>query len=84
VAGPDSGLLSRGVLGLGLVRIRPEVELVGGVRVVAGAGVGVRGIVGDDLLAGPTRNESFCVSPASIAETKWEVLGVGHQHTMAR
>jgi hypothetical protein len=67
-------LLSRGILGLGLVRIRPEVELVGGVRVVAGARVGVRGVVGDDLLAGPARDESFRVSPASIAETKREVL----------
>jgi hypothetical protein len=43
-------------------------------RVVAGAGVGVRGIVGDDLLASPARNESFRVSSASIGETKREVL----------
>jgi hypothetical protein len=47
------------VLGLGLVRVRPEVELVGGVRVVAGDGVGVRVVLGDDLLAGPARSESF-------------------------
>jgi hypothetical protein len=38
------------------------------------SGVGVRGVVGNDLLAGPACNESFRVSPASIAETKREVL----------
>jgi hypothetical protein len=67
-------LLSRGVLGLGLFRVRTEVELVGGVRVVAGAGVGVRSIVRDNLLAGPARDESFRVNPAGVAETKREVL----------
>jgi hypothetical protein len=67
-------LLSRGVLGLRLVGVRTEVELVGGVRVVAGAGVGVRCVVRDDLLADPACNESFRVSSASIAETKREVL----------
>jgi hypothetical protein len=67
-------LLSRGVFGLGLVRIRPEVELVGGVRVVAKAGVRVRSIVGQNLLASPARNERFYMGPASIAEAKWEVL----------
>jgi hypothetical protein len=78
-------LLGRGVLGFGLVR--PEVELVGGVRVVAGAGVGVRSVVGDDLLAGPARNESFRMGPASITETKREVLvewGVGTRWLSSR
>jgi hypothetical protein len=73
-------LLSRGVLGLGLVRVRPEVELIGGVRVVAGAGVGARDVVGDDLLVVPARNKRFRMGPASVAETKREVLvewGVG-------
>jgi hypothetical protein len=37
------------VLGLELVRVRPEVELVGGVRVVARDGVGVGVVLGDDL-----------------------------------
>jgi hypothetical protein len=36
--------------------------------------VGVRGVVGDDLLAGPARNESFRMGPASTAEAKREVL----------
>jgi hypothetical protein len=77
-------LLSRVVLGLRLVRVRPEVELVGGVRVVAGDGVGVRVVAGDgvgvrvvfgdDFLAGPTRNESLRMGPASVAEAVWEVL----------
>jgi hypothetical protein len=60
-------LLDRGVLGLGL-GVRAEVELAGGVRVVAGVGVGVRGVVGDDLLAGPTRSESLRMGLASVAE----------------
>jgi hypothetical protein len=67
-------LLSRGVLRLGLVRVRSEVELVGGVRVIAGGGVGVRKVVGDDLLASPTCSESLRMGPASIAEAIWEVL----------
>jgi hypothetical protein len=66
-------LLSCDVLGLGL-GVRAEVELVGGVRVVAGAGVGVRGVVRDDLLVGPARSESFRVGLASVAEAVWEVL----------
>jgi hypothetical protein len=69
-------LLSRGVLGLGLIKIRPAVELIGGVRVVVGVGVGVRGVVGDDLLASLACYESFRMGPASIAEAKWEVLVV--------
>jgi hypothetical protein len=42
--------------------------------VVAGGGVGVRRVVGDDLLAGPACSESFCMGLASIAEAIWEVL----------
>jgi hypothetical protein len=63
-----------------LVRIRLEVELVGGVRVLAGVGVGVRSVVRDDLLADPARCEGFRMGPAGIAEAIWEVLvelGVG-------
>jgi hypothetical protein len=67
-------LLGRGVLGLGLVKIQPKVELIGGVRVVAGGGVGVRRVVRDDLLAGPACSESFRMGPASIAEAIWKVL----------
>jgi hypothetical protein len=67
-------LLGHGVLGLGLVRVQSEVELVGRVRVVAGGGVGVRGVVGDDLLAGLARSESLRMGLASIAEAVWEVL----------
>jgi hypothetical protein len=63
---------------LGLVRVRPEVELVGrvrvvagdevGVRVVAGDGVGVRFVLGDDLLPGPARRESLRVGLVGVAE----------------
>jgi hypothetical protein len=67
-------LLSRGVLRLGLVRVRSEVELVGGVQVVARGGVGVRSVVGDDLFASPVCSESFRMGPASIAEAIWKVL----------
>jgi hypothetical protein len=67
-------LLSRVVLGLGLVRVRPEVELVGGVRVVAGDGVGVRVVLGGDLLPSPARGKSLRVGLSSDAEVVWEVL----------
>jgi hypothetical protein len=67
-------LLGRGDLGVGLVGVQSEVELVGGVRVVAGSGVGVRGVVGDDLIAGPARSESLCMGLASVVEAVWEVL----------
>jgi hypothetical protein len=72
------------VLGLGLVRVRPEVELVRGVRVVtedgvgvrvvAGDGVGVQVVLGDDLFPGPARRKSLRVGPAGVAEAVWEVL----------
>jgi hypothetical protein len=74
-------LLSHGVLGLGLVKVRSEVELVGGVLVVAGGGVGVRSVVGDDLLADLARSESLRMGPASIAEAVWEVLMKGDVST---
>jgi hypothetical protein len=67
-------LLSRVVLGLGLVRVRPEIELVGVVREVARDGVGVRVALGDDCLASPARSESLRVSPTDVAEAVWEVL----------
>jgi hypothetical protein len=77
-------LLSRVVFGLGLIRVRPEVELVGGVRAVAGDrvgvrvihkdGVGVRVVLGDDLLPSPARGKSLRVGLASDAEAVWEVL----------
>jgi hypothetical protein len=60
--------------GLGLVWVRSEVELVGRVRVAAGDGVGLRSVVRDNLLAGPTRSESLRMGPASVAEAVWEVL----------
>jgi hypothetical protein len=72
------------VLGLGLVRVRPEVELIRrvgvvvgdgvGVRVVAGDGVGVRVVLGDNLLPGPARRKSLRVGLARDAEAVWEVL----------
>jgi hypothetical protein len=77
-------LLCSVVLGLGLIRIRPEVELVGRVRVVAGEGVGVRVVAGDgvgvrvilgyDLLAGPARSGSLRVDPADVARAASEAL----------
>jgi hypothetical protein len=42
--------------------------------VVAGGGVGVRRVVGDDLLASPMCSESLRMGPAGIAEAIWEVL----------
>jgi hypothetical protein len=60
--------------GLGLVWVRSEVELVGGVRVVAGDGVGVRSVVGNDLLAGSASSESLRMDLASDVEAVWEVL----------
>jgi hypothetical protein len=51
-----------------------QVELVGGVRVVDGDGVGVRSVVGDDLLAGMARSESLRMGLAGIAEAVWGML----------
>jgi hypothetical protein len=77
-------LLCGVVLGLGLIRVRPEVELVGGirveagerirVRVVAGRGVGVRVVLEYDLLAGPARGENLRVGPADVAGATCEAL----------
>jgi hypothetical protein len=67
-------LLHRVGLGLGLVRVRPEVELVGGVQVVAGDGVGVRVVLRGDLFPRPACRESLRVGLASDAEAVWEVL----------
>jgi hypothetical protein len=77
-------LLCRVVLGLGILRVRPEVELVCGVRVEAEEGVGVRGVVGGGvgvrvvlgygLLASPARNGSLRVGPADVAGATCEVL----------
>jgi hypothetical protein len=66
--------LSRVVLGLRLVRVRSEVQLVGGVQVVVGDGVGVRVVLRGDLLPSPARGKSFRVGLASDAEAVWEVL----------
>jgi hypothetical protein len=72
------------ILGLGLVRVRPEVELVGGVRVVAGDGVGVRVVAGDgvgvlvvlrdDILPSPGHRESLRMGLVGVAKAVWEVL----------
>jgi hypothetical protein len=67
-------LLGRAGFGLGLVWVRFKVELVGGVRVVTGDGVGVRSVVKGDLLAGPARSESLRMGLSSVAEVVWEVL----------
>jgi hypothetical protein len=70
-----------------LIEVRPEVELVGGirvearervgVRVVAGGGVGVRVVLGYDLLAGSARGGSLRVGPADVARATCEVLTSG-------
>jgi hypothetical protein len=77
-------LLCGVVIGLGLIRVRPEVELVGGIRVEAGErvavrvvardSVGVRVVLGYDLLAGPARGGSLLVGPADVAGATCEVL----------
>jgi hypothetical protein len=61
-------------LGLRLVQVRSEVELVRGVRVVAGDGVGVRVVLGGDLFPSLACGESLRVGLASNAEVVWEVL----------
>jgi hypothetical protein len=67
-------LLHRVGLGLGLIRVRSEVELVRGVRVVAGDGVGVRVVLGGDLFPSLACRETLRVGLASDAEAVWEVL----------
>jgi hypothetical protein len=77
-------LLSSVVFGLGILRVRPEVELVRGVLVEAGEGVGVRGVargavgvrvvLGYRLLAGPARGGSLRAGPAGVAGATRGVL----------
>jgi hypothetical protein len=77
-------MLSGVVLGLGILRIRHEVELVCGIRVelgervgvrsVAGGGVGVRVVLGYGLLAGPARGRSLREGPAEDAGATRGVL----------
>jgi hypothetical protein len=67
-------LLGREGFGLGLGWVQSEVELIGGVRVVDGDGVGVRSVVEDDLLAGLARSESLRMGLAGIAEAVWGML----------
>jgi hypothetical protein len=65
------------VLGLGILWVPPEVELVRevrveggegvGVRSVARGGVGVRVVLRYGLLAGPARRGSLCAGPADVA-----------------
>jgi hypothetical protein len=72
-------MLSGVVLGLRILLVRPEVELVCGIRVepgegvgvrsVSGGGVGVRGVLGYGFLAGPTRSRSPRAGPAEDAGT---------------
>jgi hypothetical protein len=72
------------VLGLGFLRVRPEVELVCGVQVelgervgvrsMAGGGVGVQVVLGYRLLAGPVRRGSLCVGPAGDTGTTRRAL----------
>jgi hypothetical protein len=86
-------LLSCVGIGLEIVRVRPEVELIGGVRVVVRDEVGVRVVVGDrvgvrvvlggDLLPSPTCGEILRVGLASDAEVVWEVLMEWGVRTMA-
>jgi hypothetical protein len=85
-------LLCGVVLGLGLIRVRPEVDLVGGirvedgervgVRVVARDDVGVRVVLGYDLLVGPARSGSLRVDPAGVVRATC-AHGVGRPHAMA-
>jgi hypothetical protein len=74
-------MLSSVVLGLGILWVRPEVELVRevrvepeervGVRRVAGGGVGVRVVLGYGLLTGPAGRGSLR-APAEDVGTRVE------------
>jgi hypothetical protein len=77
-------MLSSVALGLGILWVRPEVELVCGIRVepgegvgvrsVAGGGVGVRVVLGYGFLAGPARSGSPRAGPAGVAVATRGVL----------
>jgi hypothetical protein len=77
-------LLSKVVLGLGILRVRPEVELVRevwveaeervGVRGVTGGSVGVRVVLGYGLLAGPACRGSLRAGLVEVAGATREAL----------
>jgi hypothetical protein len=77
-------MLSSIVLGLGILWVRPEVELVceirvepgegDGVRSVTEGGDGVRVVLGYGLLAGPARRGSLRAGPAEDAGATREAL----------
>jgi hypothetical protein len=78
-AGPDKGCSVELSSDSGFFWVRPEVELVCGIRVepeegigvrsVAGDGVGVRVVLGYGFLAGPARRRSPRAGPAEDAGT---------------
>jgi hypothetical protein len=84
-------MLSGVVLRLEILRIRPEVELVCGVRIeleervgvrsVAGGGVGVRVVLRYGLLAGPARRGSPRAGPAEDAKATRGALTECWDHT---
>jgi hypothetical protein len=57
---PWQGMLSGVVLGLGILRVRPEVELISGVRVELGERVGVRSVAGRCRSPSCTRVRAPC------------------------
>jgi hypothetical protein len=83
-------MLSRVVLGLGILWVRPEVELICGIQVepgegvgvlsVAGGGVGVRVVLGYGLLAGPARRGSPRAGPAGVVGAMRGVLAGWGDH----
>jgi hypothetical protein len=90
-------MLNRVVLGLGILWVRPEVELICrirvepgegvGVRSVAGGGVGVRVVLGYGLLAGPARRRSLLAGHecglAEIGNSKEETRGTQFRQVRA-